>query len=335
MAKPRVFVSSTYFDLKYVRASLDVFINSLGYEPVLSEKGDIAYTHDRPLDVSCYREAENSDIFVLIVGGRYGSEASQDRTKKVKTFFERYESITKKEYESAIRRDLPIYIFVESGVYAEYLTFQRNRDNTQISYAHVDSVNIFKLLDEILAKPRNNQIKTFERYDDIEMWLRDQWAGLFRELLVSRSEHQQLSALSAQVSQLSEMNATLKTYLEAVVSKTVDDSAELISSEDRRLDEARKLEAIRSNQWFRHVESLAGLSLDAFVRLASKAKSFEDFSRQIARETGKEDVAKELLSVLQEFHGARRDYNKVREHLGLKPFPNPRRKKLGDDDSDA
>lgn len=76
MARPRVFVSSTYYDLKHVRASLDLFIESMGYDSILSEKGDIAYTHDRPLDDSCYRETETADIFVLIIGGRYGHEAS-------------------------------------------------------------------------------------------------------------------------------------------------------------------------------------------------------------------------------------------------------------------
>ena len=43
MARPRVSVSSTYYDLKHIRASLSSFIESLGYESVLSEKGDIAY----------------------------------------------------------------------------------------------------------------------------------------------------------------------------------------------------------------------------------------------------------------------------------------------------
>ena len=101
MAKPRVFVSSTYYDLKYIRASLDLFIESLGFESVLSEKGDIAYTSDRPLDESCYREAENADVFVLIVGGRYGSEASGEPKSGHKSFHDRYESITKREYDSA------------------------------------------------------------------------------------------------------------------------------------------------------------------------------------------------------------------------------------------
>ncbi len=41
MVKPRVFVSSTYYDLKYIRNSLKSFIGSFGYEAVLFEDGDI------------------------------------------------------------------------------------------------------------------------------------------------------------------------------------------------------------------------------------------------------------------------------------------------------
>ena len=62
MARPRVFVSSSYYDMKHVRSSLDNFIESLGFESVLSEKGDIAYSPDVPLDESCYREASSADI---------------------------------------------------------------------------------------------------------------------------------------------------------------------------------------------------------------------------------------------------------------------------------
>jgi len=119
MAKPRVFVSSTYYDLKHIRASLDLFVDSLGFEPVLSEKGDIAYTPDRALDESCFREAESADIFVIIVGGRYGSEAGGTNRKLPPTFFDRYESITKKEYESAASRDIPIYVLIETVTRSE------------------------------------------------------------------------------------------------------------------------------------------------------------------------------------------------------------------------
>ncbi len=81
MARPRVFVSSTYYDLKHIRSSRENFIESLGFKAILSEKGDIAYTPDIPLDESCYSEVENSDIFVIIIGGRYGSEKSGSKKK--------------------------------------------------------------------------------------------------------------------------------------------------------------------------------------------------------------------------------------------------------------
>lgn len=49
MTCPRVFVSSTYYDLKHVRSLMDRFVESLGFDVVLSEKGGIAYSPDAPL----------------------------------------------------------------------------------------------------------------------------------------------------------------------------------------------------------------------------------------------------------------------------------------------
>ena len=156
MAKPRVFVSSSYYDLKHFRSSLDIFIEGLGFEGILSEKGNIAYNPDQPLKESCYREAQTADILVLLIGGRYGSAAGGEERKPTHKFFERYDSITKKEYESAIQRDIPTYILVETNVYAEYQTFLKNKEREDVSYAHVDSANIFRPIEEVLAKPRNN-----------------------------------------------------------------------------------------------------------------------------------------------------------------------------------
>ncbi len=43
MPAPRVFISSTLYDLKYIRENLKFFVRSFGYEPVLSEEGAIFY----------------------------------------------------------------------------------------------------------------------------------------------------------------------------------------------------------------------------------------------------------------------------------------------------
>lgn len=262
MANPCVFVSSTYYDLKHLRSALDTFITGLGYEAVLSEKGDIAYAPDAPLDESCYRAAEQADIFVLIIGGRYGSAASTESGELPEGFFDRYDSITKKEYDAAESANVPTYILIERGVHAEYQTFRRNRDRTDIAYAHVDSINIFKLIEEILEKPRNNPVFQFDRYQEIEEWLRNQWAGLFKDLLSRLSEQEQLTSLASQVAQLGESNKTLRRYLEEVISSVSPDTSQsLIDEESKRLDETRALLRLKNNQLVIYVISHSDLDI--------------------------------------------------------------------------
>ncbi len=98
------------------------------------------------------------------------------------------------------------------------------------------SANIFRMLEEILALKRNNPVFAFDRYHEIETWLREQWAGLFQELLQRMSSQAQLASLSGQVSQLSESNNTLKRYLESLMARvSPNDSKALIDSEAKRL----------------------------------------------------------------------------------------------------
>ncbi len=321
MPKPRIFVSSTYYDLKHIRASLDLFIDSLGYDPVLSEKGDIAYTHDRPLDESCYREAENSDIFVLIVGGRYGSESSGSTTSIQGQFSERYESITKKEFESAITKDIPVYILIEKGVHSEYRTFLKNKDKQDINYAHVDSVNIFRFIDEILSLPRNNPVQSFEKFVEVESWLRDQWAGLFRELLRRQSQQQQMTGLTVQVAELKETNETLRRYLEALMTRaTPKESTELIESEEKRLEKVRMVEKFRLNNWVNFIlkSRVSSLSIEEILQATRSASSIEEYFDQVF-DPGSERTTR-LSRVLMESSGAQRDFNLAREIAGASPF---------------
>ncbi|MGC3966097.1 MAG: DUF4062 domain-containing protein [Pirellulales bacterium] len=320
MAKPRVFVSSTYYDLKHIRSSLDLFIESLGYEPILSEKGDIAYSPDTPLDESCYREATTADIFVLIIGGRYGSEASGPDKKANRDFNERYESITKKEYDTASVNNTPIYILIESSVYAEYRTYQRNKDLEKVNYAHVDSANVFRLIEEILAKPRNNPVHTFERFADIETWLRDQWAGLFRELLKCKSDQKQLAALTAQVENLSAVGETLKRYSEAILSGTSkEDSTKLIEDEEKRLEEKRINEEFEANPWTMFVHDITNIDAAQFKELIVKARSTDEFVALITQKAGNRDFTESLRMNLSEHHSVRL-LNRLRDVLKLPPF---------------
>jgi hypothetical protein len=321
MARPRIFVSSTYYDLKHLRSSLENFIESLGFDAILSEKGDIAYSPDRPLDESCYREVSNADILVIIIGGRYGSEKSETKSTAPRTFFDKYDSITKQEYRSAIDKDIPVYILIEKPVYSDYETFLRNKDNKTISYAHVDSVNIFHLIEEILSQPRNNAIQQFDRYADIEFWLKEQWAGLFRELLTRTSSQKQIASLASQVNELAEINKTLKTYLEEVVSKIAPKEAvELIESETERLKESLELERLQNNAFVDYLRDIYGISVKSFRDALIKENSPKDFLNHLIPIKNIRFFANDMEATFTINEPGRRLLNDARKILGLKPY---------------
>lgn len=325
MARPRVFVSSTFYDLKHVRASMDLFINSLGFESILSEKGDIAYSFDRPLDESCYAEVSNSDIFVLIIGGRYGAAASgQHLEGGTSPFLERYESITRKEYERATANDIPMYILIDKAVFTEFETYRHNRDRLDVSYAHVDSINIFVLIEELLARPRNNPIYTFERFTDIEDWLREQWAGLFRDLLKRVSQQIQLRALNDQVAEMSEITSTLKTYMESVVTKVnPEESAELIGQEERRRETQKAARAAAAKGVVRFISRNMDLPSRVVVQELTDARSTGAFISRLA-ELNDSPPARSFILELQGLAGREPgfidDLNEIRELMGVTRF---------------
>ena len=215
MAKPKIFISSTYYDLKHVRSSLEAFVESLGFEPVLAEYGSIAYDPSQALDESCYREAQSSDILVLIIGGRYGSIASSQSANAAR-LEEELESVTRKEFSNAHDADIPVFVLIEQGVFSEFQTYLRNKGNATVTYAHVDSIQVFKFIEFVHSKQRNNPIHSFEKGSDIEVWLKEQWAGIFQELLRQRKDNSRFADLASQIRQLEAVNATLKSYLESV-----------------------------------------------------------------------------------------------------------------------
>lgn len=182
LMKPRIFVSSTFYDLKYIREELSRFILEKNYEPILFENGNVGYTPNRVLDTSCYDAMKNSDMAILIIGGRYGSPSSDINDP---SDFKTYISVTRKEFRSANESKIPIYIFIDNKVYTEFELYDNNASDSDtiknIRFNYVDNINIFSFIEEI--KLLGLTMFQFSTIKDIEHILNEQWADLMKKYL--------------------------------------------------------------------------------------------------------------------------------------------------------
>lgn len=172
MTCPRIFISSTYYDLKHVREIIREFVKALGYEPVLSEFSDIFYQPGDTVQNSCLSEISSCNIFVLIVGKRYGSCFPGDSL-----------SITHREYIEAQNQSIPIYSFVDLDVLHDYEFHNKNTDADKCNYRVVEDTTIFGLINDIQEASTDNALIAFTSIADILNHLKKQWAGLFKNFL--------------------------------------------------------------------------------------------------------------------------------------------------------
>lgn len=184
MAKPRIFISSTFYDFKQVRSDIDSFIDNLGYEPLRNEEGDIPYGKEEALEEYCYKEIKSVDILVSIIGGRFGSESRRNNS-----------SISQIELRTALKENKQIYIFIEKNVLAEYETFLLNKDNEPLKYRYVDDRRIYEFIEEVKNLNTNNNIKGFETASDITKYLKEQLAGLFQRFLEEQTRIKEISLI--------------------------------------------------------------------------------------------------------------------------------------------
>lgn len=222
--RPRIFVSSTYYDLKHVRERIERFIENYYFDPVLFESDSVVFEHNKPLDVSCYNEVKLCHMMILIIGGRYGSIISGENQKERKDSYNKdFISITRREFETASKMNIPVFVFIEKNVYAEYQTFSKNKeffesgDELDFSFAHVDDINVFKFINEV----ERVAIKTFERVEDIENYLGNQIAGMLFLYLQEMQNKREEDKILDSVGELKTISRKMNEMLNAVGEKLI------------------------------------------------------------------------------------------------------------------
>src|SRR6266853_3490018 len=146
MSRPRMFVSSTYYDLKYVRADIEEFGQQFGLDTVLFEKGEIPYESDKELEESCYRAVEHSDLVVSIIGGRAGTKAKTNPEA----------TISQMEVRTAHKLGKQMLFFVDRNVSVEYEIWAKNDRNKDVVWAFTEGAAVFRFIHEIRNLKLNN-----------------------------------------------------------------------------------------------------------------------------------------------------------------------------------
>ncbi|EPF7603110.1 DUF4062 domain-containing protein [Vibrio vulnificus] len=172
--KPTVFVSSTCFDLGQVRSDIRDLIHTFGLEPILSEYDSFPVSPDTDTISNCLRNVrEKADIFVLIIGGRYGFQTENGK------------SITNLEYLEAKKKGIPIYVFVNSSI-MNILPIWKNNPDADFS-SHVENQKVFEFVESV-SHFKSNWVYKFDSASEIKSALLQQIPYLFMDSLEARKK---------------------------------------------------------------------------------------------------------------------------------------------------
>lgn len=246
MAKPKIFISSTFYDLKHVRNDLDKFIKDIGYDTIRNETGSIPYNKDISPEEGCYKEIENADIVVSIIGGRFGS-ISNDKEM----------SVCQRELKKAITDEKQVFIFIDKAVYAEYKIYDKNKDQRDIieklRFNAADNFKIFEHIEALEKLDKNNAITTFDSSNEIIGYLKEQFAGLFQRFLQQQKKIKEVSLID----QLSDTATSLQRMVDyfSTVNEKVNEShsetvTELLLSNHPAMNAIKKLLGLKIRVFF-------------------------------------------------------------------------------------
>lgn len=206
MPSPKVFVSSTCYDLGIAREQLRSFLIRLGYEPILSEYSDVLYDPRTHTHTSCIQEVPNADMVVLLIGSRFGGRVVPEALNLVDlealvnasfdvTVLKEPEklSITQLEVLKAIDASVPVFAFVDEKVMHDQNVYQKNKDlSDKIKFPSIDKPEsakyIFEFISFLHQRNKGNAVIPFGRISDIETHLLKQWGSLFQKLLREQRE---------------------------------------------------------------------------------------------------------------------------------------------------
>ena len=174
----KVFVSSTIVDLKPLRDVIRETLLDLGYDPVMSDYGDVGYLCNKSVEDSCYVAMSKCQIAVLIIGKRYG--------KKSQNNF----SVTHNEFRTAREHQIPTISIIDQEVLSFKQVYDANIErNSDTEFSEMDApMDTFSFVNEVMGYCINNGIVPYDTVTKAKEKLIKQIACMFGDLLTNQPD---------------------------------------------------------------------------------------------------------------------------------------------------
>lgn len=235
MAKLKVFVSSTCYDLNIVRSQVRSYIKLLGHDPIMSDYMEVLYDPREHTHKSCIQEISGCDVAVLIIGSRFGGKGVPSAFNEID--FPNLEgksaspevlqnkdklSITQLEICKAIEDGIPVFTFVDDRVMHDHLVYEANKTGGSIDNIKFPSIErpetakyIFEFINFLRHRTEGNSVNSFSKVEDINEYLSLQWSSLFQRLLdEQRNKEAERRRIDYFASQIADLKAAVMSSIQ-------------------------------------------------------------------------------------------------------------------------
>lgn len=175
---PNIFVSSTVQDLQYLRDAIRDQIIDIGYNPIMSDYGEIGYLPITSAENSCYLSMKECQITVLLIGKKYSGLATDSL------------SVTHNEYLVAKKNMIPVICLIDKDVLAYKKVHEHQKDindSLLASFPEMDNPEkTFELINDFKDSNVNNGYLPFSNSGDAMHHLKSQLAHIFGQMLRDR-----------------------------------------------------------------------------------------------------------------------------------------------------
>jgi hypothetical protein len=247
---PNIFISSTIHDLSHLRDSIRDLILELGYNPIMSEYGEIGFLPSESAEQSCYLALRDCQLSIVIIGKRYGSISENGL------------SITHNEFRTTRDKKIPVIFLVDAEVMSFKRVFDVNEYKENLTFPGMENPSkIFQLIREFSESKINNGLISFTNAQSAKNNLKKQLAHILGELL-----RKHFDSVPGEIKDiLSEI-----TTLRHILLKNEKDAARKFAIAFRFLLE-------EENYYLKEIIEMVSISLEEGVAVLIEKKTFSQF----------------------------------------------------------